>query len=139
MRRVRTWREVLVDYMLYVAIGVFLVASVLWGAMHDVPSNRLIFGWFTALVFGIVIATYRAWLRSGRFWTVLSCMLLMHVAVFAPILPHGLEVRAGWYGWVVLPLELVAIDAALGRAGIRPRRIRRASSGSRTAPGAGPL
>src|ERR1700677_3805412 len=110
--------------MIYVAVAVAVVSTLLWGAMHNVDASLLILPWWTLLVFGLAIGTYIGWIRSRRFWIVIAALLALHVITYTVAFTHGYPLQARW-GWVLLFVEIALIDIALGYFGIRPRRPRR--------------
>ena len=79
---------------------------------------------------------YAIYLSIGTL--VVAVLLALHVLAFAFVIGHGVEIRAR-PGGLVLALEVILIDAALVRIGIRPRRaVRRASTDNRRAPAQDP-
>jgi chromate transport protein ChrA len=121
----------LLDFVIYVAIGVAVVLAVLWGAEHYGPDTQPLAKWggltATALVlFGYAIREYWACRRQKSFWLTLCALVFAHVLGFSIVLVNVHQWKVLWFVFA-FPLENLAIDAALAFTGHRraPRGWRR--------------
>lgn len=125
MTRVRTKRELVRDCVLYIAVAVALVGSILWGAARDLNKDRFFLGLLTIFVFGFVIGRERQLVSLTRFWLVMAGLLALHLVVVARVLRHVAGIRAVWLGAFGFA-EIVLITAAVEATCARPLPRRRA-------------
>jgi peptidoglycan/LPS O-acetylase OafA/YrhL len=80
------------DSILYVTVGLFVVAAVLLYAEYapdkDLPVREIWFVLFTALVFGYVAKEFRSVWFVTRFWAVYVTMLAAHLVAFWALLSY---------------------------------------------------
>jgi hypothetical protein len=121
----------IVDYTLYVLIGLAVGVTVLWaasgGASRDTVFRWGVLGVVTILLFGTVIVDGRHLATRRLFWAVLLAFLIGHILVWAAVLRTVEGWKAIWWA-PVFPVEIVAIYTALKMMGLDPLGPKREST-----------
>jgi hypothetical protein len=114
------YRRRIVDYVLYIAIGLLVVASLFVSFEFGLTRNSERFSkWFSFIFYTGVLITHlvqatKQHRRQARFWWVLFVILAVRTAVFSAVLGVVGDFRAGLI-IILYPLEFVALHAILMR------------------------
>ena len=95
------------DFFLYVAIGIAVIAAILFFAHRPVNHDAFIrwggLAFNTVVLYGYFVANSRLFLRKWSFWAMTTIFLCMHLAAFGILLVHVDEWKLIWF--VVMALE----------------------------------
>ena len=110
-------RKRLLDFGLYIVIGLVLVAGVAISTVHFgtfwESSRELIgLGVMTAILFGYAANDHKVQFRRVSFWAVMLTLLLIHVLAFVLVLQRVENWSAFWF-IPLYPVEFFLIYAAL--------------------------
>jgi cytochrome bd-type quinol oxidase subunit 2 len=114
------------DFVLYVAIALALVASAIWAAttLGDVGLDRfvrwLVLSVSAALVFGYALPPFRTSMRRASFWAVALLLLGIHVGLFLAAYPSVQRRNVYWIFGLAAPFEVSGVGWVLIAAGFRP-------------------
>jgi hypothetical protein len=116
----RTMRRRLIDFGLYIMVGLAVAVLVLWFADRRVPRDTFAkwggLALFSAILLGTVVTNHRHALTRAAFWLSLAGLFTVHVIVSALVLVNVDNWKIIWFG-LLYPVELVAIEAALAYLG----------------------
>lgn len=93
------------DFLLYVAIAVFIALLITWYAIHaarvggpsSLPLKWLGFVGNSLIAFGYPMRMFKRFWKKGKFWLVLGGLGIAHLAVGIPLLMRVSDVPLVWY------------------------------------------
>ena len=112
------------DFVVYIAIGLVVGIFLMWLAFHSDRSGAEIGKWLglavnTPIVFGYAIKGSRPSRKRASFWGTIFLLLCVHLLASIYVLRQIEELKAFW--WIVIvPAESIVINAILFAMGFRP-------------------
>ena len=114
----------LLDFAIYILIGILVVVIGYWLALRDISEDSLVrwggLSLNTAALFGWVIKQNRRFWRKRAFWATILILFLTHTAIFYVILRIAPQWRMAWF-FLLCTAEVIPISLVLNNLMQRAR------------------